>query len=68
MKQINQNFNGNLIDLRGVSKIYHTDAGEFVALKDVDLKIGAGEFVSIVGKSGSGKTTDIMDKPSHMVR
>ena len=69
MKQINQHSNGNLIDLRGVSKIYHTDAGEFVALKNVDLKIGSGEFVSIVGKSGSGKTTLInmitgIDRPT----
>ena len=69
MRQINQNANGKLIALQGVSKIYHTDAGEFVALKDVHLKIGTGEFVSIVGKSGSGKTTLInmitgLDRPS----
>jgi ABC-type glutathione transport system ATPase component len=46
-----------LIDLRGVSKAYKTDAGEFTALDGVTLQIGEGEFVSIVGKSGSGKTT-----------
>ncbi len=46
-----------LIDLRGVSKLYHTGAGTFTALNGIDLKIDPGEFVSIVGKSGSGKTT-----------
>lgn len=69
MELINQLSNGTLIDLRGVSKIYRTDAGEFVALKEVDLKVNAGEFVSIVGKSGSGKTTLInmitgLDRPN----
>ncbi|NIQ97823.1 MAG: ATP-binding cassette domain-containing protein, partial [Desulfuromonadales bacterium] len=32
-------------------------AGKFTALKDVDLKLGYGQFISIVGKSGSGKST-----------
>ncbi|MCX8062794.1 MAG: ABC transporter ATP-binding protein [Anaerolineales bacterium] len=45
------------MQLRGVSKIYQTDAGRFVALDDVHLQIDRGEFVSIIGKSGSGKTT-----------
>lgn len=58
-----------LIDLRQLNKIYHTDAGDFPALKDIDLKIGRGEFVSVIGKSGSGKTTLInmltgIDRPT----
>lgn len=61
--------NGALIQLKGVSKIYHTDAGRFVALENVNLQIHSGEFVSIIGKSGSGKTTLInlitgIDQPS----
>jgi len=63
--------NGNLplIDLRDVSKIYSTPAGQFNALNGVDLTIGDSEFVSIVGKSGSGKTTLInmltgIDRPT----
>jgi putative ABC transport system ATP-binding protein len=46
-----------LIDLRGIQKTYKTEAGEFHALKHIDLTIDRGEFVGIVGKSGSGKST-----------
>lgn len=46
-----------LIELKNVSKTYSTAAGDFVALKNVDLKINTGEFVGIVGKSGAGKST-----------
>lgn len=47
----------SLIELRNVSKTYSTAAGDFVALKDVNLRINAGEFIGIVGKSGAGKST-----------
>ncbi|MBN1265556.1 MAG: ABC transporter ATP-binding protein [Anaerolineales bacterium] len=58
-----------LIDLRNLVKTYHTPAGDFPALKGIDLKAGTGEFVMVVGKSGSGKTTLInmitgIDKPT----
>jgi putative ABC transport system ATP-binding protein len=48
---------GPLIKLRRVGKSYATPAGLYPALRDIDLEIGAGEFVALVGKSGSGKTT-----------
>ena len=47
----------SLISLRGVSKFYDSAAGRIGALEDVDLEIGAGELVAIIGKSGSGKST-----------
>lgn len=46
-----------LIELINVSKNYSTAAGDFVALKDVNLKVNAGEFLGVVGKSGAGKST-----------
>ncbi|MBK8616850.1 MAG: ABC transporter ATP-binding protein [Anaerolineales bacterium] len=47
----------SIIELLEVNKTYSTAAGDFVALKDVNLQINAGEFVGIVGKSGAGKST-----------
>ena len=46
-----------LIELRDVVKVYSTAAGEYKALKKVNLKVDAGEFVGIIGKSGAGKST-----------
>jgi putative ABC transport system ATP-binding protein len=46
-----------LIHMRDVVKVYSTAAGDFRALKGINLQIAPGEFVGIVGKSGAGKST-----------
>lgn len=43
-----------MLKFEDVSKIY---PGDFVALENIDISIKKGEFVSIVGHSGSGKST-----------
>jgi putative ABC transport system ATP-binding protein len=46
-----------LIELAGVEKVYRTGKVEYRALRGVDLTVGDGEMVAIVGPSGSGKST-----------
>jgi putative ABC transport system ATP-binding protein len=45
------------IELRRVVKQYQGKAGAVTALKGIDLRVSAGEFVAVLGKSGAGKTT-----------
>lgn len=58
-----------LIELRGVRKDYQMGEESINALKGIDLRIHAGEFVAVWGPSGSGKSTlcnliGLLDKPS----
>lgn len=46
-----------IIELRGVSKIFHTEDIESHVLSGIDLDIYKGDFVSVCGPSGCGKST-----------
>lgn len=58
-----------IIALRGVTKTYGEGATAFLALKGIDLDIAQGDFVAVMGASGSGKSTTMnilgcLDVPS----
>jgi nitrate ABC transporter ATP-binding subunit len=45
------------LELTGLTKVFPTEAGPFVAVKNVNVRIHASEFICIVGHSGCGKST-----------
>ena len=46
-----------LIDMHDVVKVYSTAAGDFTALRGINVEIQPGEFLGVIGKSGAGKST-----------
>jgi nitrate ABC transporter ATP-binding subunit len=45
------------LELAGLTKVFQTPGGYFVAVKDVNAQIAKGEFVALLGHSGCGKST-----------
>ena len=59
----------HLIELRGVTRVYGSGQATVHALRGVDLDIASGEFIAVMGASGSGKSTCLnilgcLDSPS----
>jgi putative ABC transport system ATP-binding protein len=48
---------GPMLELRHLSKIYGQDEAKVYALNDVSLVVQKGEFVAVMGPSGSGKSS-----------
>lgn len=46
-----------MIEIKNLNKIYKTDRGDVVALKNINLTINDGEIFGIIGLSGAGKST-----------
>ena len=48
---------GALVVVDGVEKVFHRGSEDIQVLKDLHLKVPAGEFLALMGPSGSGKST-----------
>ncbi|GLX81838.1 ABC transporter ATP-binding protein [Thalassotalea eurytherma] len=46
-----------ILDISKIDMVFPTPKGDFTALQGVDLQISKGEFISLIGHSGCGKST-----------
>ena len=47
----------SILEVRGLTKTYGEGEAKVQALRGIDLSVARGEFVAVVGSSGSGKST-----------
>ena len=58
-----------LIELSGIERVFQLGDSEVHALRQLELSMGAGEYVAVMGPSGSGKSTllnllGLLDRPN----
>ena len=46
-----------MLEIKNISKTYNRQGKDFFAVKDVNLNVENGDFIQIIGRSGSGKST-----------
>ena len=46
-----------MLEIKNISKSYNRQGKDFFAVKDINLNISDGDFIHIIGRSGSGKST-----------
>jgi ABC-type antimicrobial peptide transport system, ATPase component len=58
-----------MIQLQGIERVFDVGGQQVHALREINLRIGRGDYISIMGPSGSGKSTllniiGLLDRPS----
>ncbi|MFA5826319.1 MAG: ATP-binding cassette domain-containing protein, partial [Gallionellaceae bacterium] len=48
-----------MIELQNVSRTFTVGDQQVAALRDINMRLGDGEYLSIMGPSGSGKSTPL---------
>lgn len=46
-----------ILEIKNLSKKYHTKEGEILAIENVHIEVNEGDFIALVGSSGCGKST-----------